>query len=72
MYNNNQQIRNQNNVSPLIIRNKISGNKTITSDFCPNCGNTKPLFYNFQSGMIVCFICRKASLSIEENPIQAY
>ncbi len=48
---------------PVYENNKIES--------CPNCGNTIPIFQHVQNGMIVCFICRKASLS-EKNQISAY
>jgi len=38
---------------------------------CPNCGNTRPLFQHVQNGMIVCFICRKASFN-DKNTISAW
>lgn len=38
---------------------------------CPNCGNTRPLFQHVQNGMIVCFICRKASVN-QKNTISAW
>lgn len=46
----------------------FKGNKT---EICPNCGNTKPTFQQYQNGMLFCFICRKASLS-EKNFISAF
>ena len=40
-------------------------------EICPNCGNTKLNFQQYQNGMLFCFICRKASLS-EKNFISAF
>ena len=38
---------------------------------CPNCGNTRPVFQHFQNGMLVCFICRKAT-SNNKNFVSAF
>ena len=39
-------------------------------ELCPNCGNTSPIFQHVQNGMLVCFICRKAS--VDKDFISAY
>lgn len=46
----------------------FSKNKT---DSCPNCGNTSPIFQYFQNGMLVCFICRKATIN-EKNFVASF
>ncbi len=40
---------------------------TTKLETCPNCGNTRPIFQHVQNGMIVCFICRKASFNVKDN-----
>jgi uncharacterized Zn finger protein (UPF0148 family) len=64
----------------IFVENKfsisINKGKTILSslkilDSCPNCGNTKPVFQHFQNGMLVCFICRKATFN-DKNNISAF
>lgn len=60
----------QNQNSNIILKRNLTVSSP-TLDCCPNCGNTKPVFYHFQSGMLVCFICRKASFE-NQKEVSAY
>ena len=58
------------NIPHIIVRDlKIDYSNAI--ECCPNCGNTKPIFFQFQNGMFICFICRKASNSADDL-VQAF
>ena len=49
-----------------------TNNNSNLSDNCPNCGNTRPIFQHFQNGLLVCFICRKASFNDYKINISAF
>ncbi|MHA1984601.1 MAG: hypothetical protein ACW967_09620 [Candidatus Hodarchaeales archaeon] len=58
--------KNHSKISSVVLSTKelaYKFHKSTTSTTCPNCGNALAFYQQIQGNKIVCFVCRKVSLT---------